>query len=274
VNNLHRELAPISAAAWDGIDAEARRTFTRHLAGRRVVEVTGPAGPELAAVGTGHRRASEPLADGVTLQVRQAQPIAELYVPFTVSREVVDDVERGAKDSDWQPVQDAARAIAFAEDRAVFDGLDSAAITGIRAASSNPALTLPAEPREYPAAVSEALAALRLAGVGGPYSLLLGADAYTAATGMADYGYPIDQHLARLVGSEVIWAPAITGGIVLSARGGDYEMQLGQDLSVGYDSHDATSVQLYFRESLTFLVYTEEAAVTLGAAPARKAAAK
>jgi uncharacterized linocin/CFP29 family protein len=175
----------------------------------------------------------------------------------------VDDVERGAQDSDWQPVKDAAKKIAFAEDRAVFDGYQAAGIAGIRASSSNPALTLPAEAREYPNAVSQAVSALRLAGVDGPYSLLLSADAYTAVSETSDHGYPIRDHLARLVDGEIIWAPAIDGAFLLSARGGDHELRLGQDLSIGYLSHDADQVELYFQESLTFLVYTTEASVTL-----------
>ena len=44
MNNLHRELAPISDAAWADLEAEARRTFTEHVAGRRAVDVLGPAG--------------------------------------------------------------------------------------------------------------------------------------------------------------------------------------------------------------------------------------
>ena len=62
---------------------------------------------------------------------------------------------------------------------------------------------------------------------------------------------------------DIIWAPAIDGAFLLSTRGGDYELHLGQDLSIGYLSHDATSVQLYFQESLTFLVQTSEAGVAL-----------
>ena len=42
MNNLHRELAPISESAWASIEEEARRTFTINLAGRRVVDVAGP----------------------------------------------------------------------------------------------------------------------------------------------------------------------------------------------------------------------------------------
>jgi uncharacterized linocin/CFP29 family protein len=263
MNNLYRELAPITDAAWASIEEEARRTFGRHVAARRVVDVKGPDGPTLAGVNTGHLGEIDPPADGVIARLRTVAPLVQLRVPFTVNRQDVDDVERGSQDSDWQPVKDAAKKIAFAEDRAVFEGYQAAGIEGVRASSSNPALTLPAVAREYPNAVSRAVSALRLAGVDGPYSLLLSADAYTAVSETSDYGYPIRDHLARVVDGEIIWAPAIDGAFLLSARGGDHELRLGQDLSIGYLSHDAEQVELYFQESLTFLVYTTEASVTL-----------
>ena len=264
MNNLHRELAPISDAAWADIEDEARRTFTRNVAARRVVDLIGPAGQTLAAVGTGHLHGLEAPAEGVLARSREVQPLVEFRVPFVVDRQAVDDVERGSKDSDWQPVKDAAKQIAFAEDRAVFDGFAAGSITGIRAASSNPALTLPADVREYPTAISQALTALRLAGVDGPYSLLLSAEAFTEVNETADHGYPIRQHIARVLGEgEIIWAPAIEGAFLLSTRGGDYELHLGQDLSIGYLSHDADTVTLYLQESLTSLVQTTEASVVL-----------
>ena len=268
MNNLHRELAPVSDAAWASIEAEARRTFEQHVAGRRVVDVTGPEGPTLASVGTGHLAEIEPPGEeaaGILAWLRSAQQLVQLRVPFTVSRLDVDNVERGALDSDWQPVKDAARQIAFAEDRAVFDGYPAAGITGVRRSTSNPVLTLPAEPREYPTVISQAVSALRLAGVSGPYCLLLSASAYTLVSETSDYGYPIRDHLARVVDGEIIWAPAIDGAFLLTGRGGDYELRLGQDLSIGYLSHDSEYVQLYFQESLTFLAYTAEASVALNA---------
>ena len=263
MNNLHRELAPISSAAWTGIEQEARRTFKRHLAGRRVVDLAGPSGTELSAVGTGHLRDLEPPAAGVISRQREAVSLVELRVPFYVSREAIDDVERGSKDSDWQPIKDAARQMAFAEDCAIFEGYAAAGIRGLRDCSSNPALPLPADPRDYPNIVSQALTALRLAGVNGPYSVLLSADAYTAVNETSDHGYPISEHLRRVVDGEIIWAPAIAGAFVVSTRGGDFELHIGQDLSIGYLTHDASTVQLYFQESITFLAYTGEAVVAL-----------
>ncbi|HEY4463653.1 MAG TPA: family 1 encapsulin nanocompartment shell protein [Streptosporangiaceae bacterium] len=265
MNNLHRELAPISDAAWASIEQEARRTFASYLAGRRVVDVQGPDGPELSAVGTGHLGDISEPGPGITARVRRAQPLVELRVPFSLGRRDIDDVERGAQDADWQPLKDAAKTLAFAEDRAVFEGYQAAGIEGIRSATSNPALTLPADAHGYPNVVSQAVASLRLAGVAGPYTLALGTDAYAAVSVTSDYGYPIREQLDRLIDGEILLAPAIDGGFLLSGRGGDYLLQLGQDTSIGYLNHDAATVELYFQESLTFLVYTSEAGVAFSA---------
>jgi uncharacterized linocin/CFP29 family protein len=268
MNNLHRELAPISAAAWDQIEEEAARTLKRYLAARRVVDVHDPAGVGFAAVGTGHLREVAAPADGIIARQREAKKLVELRVPFELDRQMIDDVERGSNDSDWQPLKDAAKGIAFAEDRAIVDGYDAAGIQGIRQGSTNPVITLPPDVRNYPDAVARALEQLRLAGVNGPYSVLLGADAYTAVEAVGDHGYPVLRHLQLLVKDAIIHAPAIAGALVLTTRGGDFDLHMGQDFSIGYLSHTDSTVRLYFQETFTFLMLTGEAAVSL--APASK----
>ncbi|WP_338821902.1 family 1 encapsulin nanocompartment shell protein [Bradyrhizobium septentrionale] len=263
MNNLHRGLAPISDAAWAQIEEEASRTLKRHLAARRVVDVDGPKGADFSAVGTGHLKKISTPGDGVEATQRDVRALVELRVPFELSRQAIDDVERGSNDSDWDPLKTAARKIAFAEDRAVFDGYAAAGIQGIRQGSSNPVLTLPASIKNYPNVVAQAVSQLRLAGVNGPYTLLLGTEPYTAIGGATDDGYPVLQHIQRLVDGKIIWAPAIEGGVLLTTRGGDFQLSIGQDLSIGYLSHSASSVQLYFQETITFLMLTSEASVVL-----------
>jgi uncharacterized linocin/CFP29 family protein len=157
MNNLHRELAPISDRAWSQIEEEATRTLKRHLAGRRVVDVLGPGGFDLSAIGTGHLAGASQLDDGTSVRLRAVQPLAELLTPFEVERQAIDDVERGAVDSDWAPVKDAAKRLAFAEDRAIFDGSAAASIRGIRAATSNPIAQLPQDARTYPDVIAQAI---------------------------------------------------------------------------------------------------------------------
>jgi uncharacterized linocin/CFP29 family protein len=263
MNNLYRDLAPITEVAWAEIELEASRTFKRHIAGRRVVEVSDPSGPVTAAVSTGHLRDVEPPTEGVVAHLRDSKPLVRLRVPFTLQRSDIDDVERGSQNSDWDPVKEAAKKLAFVEDRTIFEGYGAAGIEGIRQATSNQVLPLPQDARQMPDVISQALSELRLAGVDGPYSVLLSADAYTAVSETSDHGYPIREHLNRLVHGDIIWAPAIDGAFVLTTRGGDFDLQLGTDVSIGYLSHDADTVALYLEETLTFLVYTAEASVAL-----------
>ena len=268
MNNLHRELAPISDEAWSQIEEEAARTFKRHLAGRRVVDVEGPGGFGSSAVGTGRVRAIDPPGEGVRARQREVAPLVELRAAFTLDRGEIDDVARGAMDADWQPVKDAARQIAFAEDGAIFEGYAAAGIEGIRQGSSNPPVILPADAKDYPAVIAGAIAELRAAGVDGPYTAVLSPDVYTALSQASSHGYPVIQHVRRLLDGEIVWAPAISGAIVLSMRGGDFSLHLGQDLAIGYLSHTDTEVTLYLQESMTFQLLAGEAAVVLAASRA------
>jgi uncharacterized linocin/CFP29 family protein len=265
MNNLHRELAPISEAAWADIEEEASRTLKRYLAARHVVDVQGPGGVALPAVGTGHLRTIKTPSDGVITRQRIVNPLVELRVPFDLNREQIDDVERGADDSDWQPAKDAARLLAFAEDRAVFDGYAAGGIGGIREGTSNPVMTLPADVRDYPDAIAQALTQLRQVGVNGPYAVVLSADAYTGLSETSDHGYPVMQHIKRQLDGEIIWAPAIGGAFVLTTRGGDFGLYIGEDVSIGYLSHNDQTVRLYLEETFTFLLLTTEASVALNA---------
>jgi len=189
--------------------------------------------------------------------------VVELRVPFVLSRATIDDVERGSEDADWQPAKDAAQKLAFAEDHAIFNGYPEANIQGIRESTSNPIETLPSDVRDYPDAIAHALSQLRLVGVNGPYSVLLGADEYTALAETRDHGYPVLEHVKRIVDGNLIWAPAIEGAFVVTTRGGDFELNIGQDVSIGYLSHTDSEVLLYLQETFVFRVLTSEAAVAV-----------
>lgn len=263
MNNLHRELAPVSDAAWAQIEAETARTLKRYLAGRRAVDVLSPGGNALPGVASGHLLSIAPPAEGIIANQREVKALVELRVPFELSRQTIDDVERGSNDSNWQPAKDAARSLAFAEDRAIFDGYQAAGIQGIREDSSNPVIALPDDVRNYPDAVAQALTQLRLVGVNGPYSVVLGASEYTKLIETRDHGHPVLEHVKRMIDGNIIWAPAVSGAFVLTTRGGDFELSIGSDASIGYLSHTDAIVRLYLQETFTFRALTSEASVAL-----------
>jgi uncharacterized linocin/CFP29 family protein len=264
MNNLLREHAPISANAWKEIDDEARRTLKLLLAARRLIDFNGPLGWGASAIPTGRtKKIPETLQDGIVTRLRLSQPLIEIRIPFELSREELDSIERGASDADLDPVRNAARAAAIAEDRAIFQGYGPAGIDGIFPAAAQRSLTIPDTYEHYPDIVAEATHRLRSEGVTGPYGIALGPRCYTGLTRSTTRGYPIINHVRELLDGPIVWAPAADGAVVLSLRGGDFELTVGQDFSIGYLDHTSTSVLLYVQETFTFRVLSAEAAVPL-----------
>ncbi len=124
--------------------------------------------------------------------------------------------------------------------------------------------TLAEAGEEYPGAVAAAVEVLLASGIAGPYALALGEQEYRRATAAAEHGgYPVLEHLHQIIDGPIVWAPGVQGAVLVSQRGGDFLLDCGQDLSIGYDSHDESLVRLYLQESLSFQAATPEAAVPL-----------
>jgi uncharacterized linocin/CFP29 family protein len=263
MNDLLRELAPISTAAWQEIEAEAKRTLVSMLAARRVVDFSGPLGWNSSAVGLGRATDVPAPQPGVQARVRTVLPLVELRVPFELSRRELEAVTRGARDADLEPLRAAAREAARAEDVAVFHGYPQAGIRGIGEATADGALAISNDYTDYPTLVAAAINNLRSAGVDGPYAILLGPRCYTGLIRTTASGFPVIEHVRRLLDGPIVWAPAVDGAIVMSTRGDDFELTVGQDFSIGYLDHTADQVRLYLQESFTFRVLTPEAAIPL-----------
>jgi uncharacterized linocin/CFP29 family protein len=268
LNHLLRSLAPISDAGWAEIDDEARERLTAALAARKLVDFAGPRGWGHSASRLGRTKAldASPIDGGVRAAQRRVLPLVELRRDFELSREELRDGDRGAPDVDLESLDVAAQEIARAENVAVFHGFEEAGIVGITEASPHPPIPLADDADDYPGQVAKAVELMLRAGVGGPYGVALGPGCYTAVIEATEHGgYLVFDHLGKILGGPIIWAPGVNGAVVLSVRGGDFLFDSGQDLSVGYESHDADAVRLYLEESFSFRVATAEAAVALTA---------
>lgn len=264
MSHLRRDLAPIFEKAWKEIEDEANGSLTNYLAGRRLVEFHGPLGWTTSCVSTGRIDRIEPPSHGVAAAVRNVRPMVELRAGFTLDRNEIDAIDRGATDPDLDPLVDAARHIAIAEDKLIFEGASAFNITGMAAGSEHDPVEIQGDYADFPTLVAHAVATLRQAGVDGPYGLALGPRCYTGVTETTERGgYPVLEHLKLITGGPVVWAPGMDGSLVLSMRGGDFRLTVGQDFSIGYRSHDADTVTLYLEESVTFSNDSPEAAIAM-----------
>jgi len=264
VNHLLRSHAPIGEAAWTALDREGRDRLVPALAGRKLVDFSGPHGWEHSSIGIGRTAPIEAPGERLAARRRMVQPLVELRADFVVSREELLDIERGALDVDLAGLDEAAQRLARAENAAVFHGWTDAGIVGITEASAFRAISLGSDHAHYPGKVARAVETLRGAGVAGPYGLALGPDGYTGVVEATEHGgLLVFDHLRQILGGPIVWAPGVLGAVVVSLRGGDYLFESGEDLSIGYSHHDAENVHLYVEESFTFRVASSDAAVVL-----------
>jgi len=264
MNHLLRERAPITEAGWAAIDGEARRTLTEVLAGRRLLDVSEPRGWGHGAESTGRTRHLGVVVSDVDARVREVNPMVELKAPFSVARAELEAIERGACDADLDAVRLAARDAAVAEDTCIFHGFPPAGIVGIVDATPMDPVVVDEDYDRYPSFVAGAVSHLKVGGVGGPYAIALGPRCFTGVMEHSEMGgYPVLEHLRLILGGPVVFAPGIDGAVVASLRGGDAEIVIGQDFSIGYSDHDSETVRLYLQESVALNLCSPEAFVHL-----------
>jgi uncharacterized linocin/CFP29 family protein len=265
MDHLLQSKAPISSVGWEAIEAEAKSRLTTYLAARKLVDFEGPHGWSYSATNLGRvTKISKAPCDGVTARQRRVLPLVELRAPFTVTRSELDDVDRGADDADLDNLDQATHQIALAENIAVFHGYKASGLQGITETSSHDPITFDGEFEHFPTTVAKAVDVLRQSGIDGPYGLAIGPAGYTGVIETTEHGgLLLLDHLRQILGGPVVWAPGVDGGVVLSLRGGDFVLDCGEDLSIGYLDHDAESVRLYLEESFSFHVAEPDAAVAL-----------
>jgi uncharacterized linocin/CFP29 family protein len=259
---LRRHHAPFSSASWSAIDDQAREVLSGNLSARKVVDVAGPFGWQHAAVNLGRLQPGRVDAgDGVFYGIRKVLPLVEVRVPFELDLWELDDIVRGALDPDLDPLIDAARKLAAFEERAIYYGFEPGGIIGMADASQHDTVALFADPGSWPEAIAQAIVALKSAGELAPYTFIAGRTVFQALEREAGQ-YPLRKQIESLIGGPIVLAPNIDGAFLLpTASEGDFELTLGQDISVGFDQQIGQRILLYLTESFTFRVLEPQAVV-------------
>lgn len=264
MDHLLRQKAPISDAGWFEIEHEATRTLRHYLAGRKLIDYSGDNDWTRSATPLGRVRPVTSPDASVELNARVVAPLTEVRVQFDISRSELEALDRGATDFDTSPVVAAARAAAGAEDQAVFGGNSDLGTSGLASAAGASPIRFDASFHDFQDAVAKAIDGLQEDGIAGPYGIAMGPKVWTGVMESSESGgYPLIKHLRLMLDGPVVWAPSLDGAVIVSQRGGDFEISGGQDWSVGYLNHDEENVTLYLEESFAVIVNTPEAAVVL-----------
>lgn len=261
---LRRELAPLTRDAWVEIDDTAKRVLKSQLSARTVVDVDGPHGWTHGGVNLGRLKISkEDAPGGVPWGIRELLPLIEVRVPFTLEQLEVDNISRGCQDADLESLEQTARNVALFEETAIYAGFAAGHVAGMIQLSAHKAERLTGGAKHYAQAVAGGVEKIQAAGIAGPYALVLGSGPYHALMQSSEGGYPPRRIIRDMLAGPILWSPALDGGVLLSTRGGDFELTIGQDLSIGYASHSGARVELFLTESFAFRVLEPAAVVEL-----------
>ncbi len=250
---LRKSLAPITEAAWEEINDTALEVLTSVLSARKFVDVKGPKGWSYAALSKGRIDVPANQKGKVKYGVHQVLPMVEARIPFELNIWEMDNVVRGAEDIDLDAMEDAAREIAKFEEKAIYEGFKPGNIEGLKSCKEYNTPAFPENGEDIIGAVADVLSQFKANSIEGPYSLILSQEKWQKVNSYVR-GYPLRKQLENLLGGSIIMAPNIDGAFIVTERGGDLKMVIGQDISIGYESHNSKTVQLYFTESFTFQI--------------------
>lgn len=261
MNILKKSIAPITDKAWEEISDRTNEILKTYLTGRKFVDIDGPNGLEMGGVSTGRLIIPDSQSDnGINYGIREILPFVEIRKPFELDLWELDNIERGAKDVDLSPLEDAVKEVAFFEEKLIYEGFDPIKIKGLQPSAEGDPVAIPDNTDAFLKELGRQVLHLSQNGVEGPYSLIINADEWLNLIHLSE-GYPITMQLKEILGGEVIVNQSNKSSFLVSERGGDYQLIQGQDITLGYDSHDTEKVKLYLTASFTFRVLSPEAIV-------------
>ena len=259
MNILKKTIAPLTDVAWKEISDETDRFLKIYLTGRKFVDINGPNGLEMGGLSTGRLvMPGKNNKNGVNYGIREFIPLIEIRKPFELDLWELDNIDRGAEDVDLDPLEEAVKQVAQFEEQVIYDGFEKANIKGFEKSAEKPGVDLPSDPEKFLDIISGEIISLQKDGVQGPYSLVLDETAWKNMNKLTR-GYPVRNQLKELIGGKILINHFNNKSFLVSEQGGDYELAIGQDITLGYDGHTTEKVKLYLTESITFRVISPEA---------------
>ncbi|MCC5910167.1 MAG: bacteriocin family protein [Clostridiaceae bacterium] len=249
---LKRELAPLTSEVWEEIDAKAGQVLKANLSARKAVKVVGPKGWDHTVVAEG--RLDLLNEDGnVKSGIYKAKPLVEARINFTLNRWEMDNIVRGAKDIDLDALEDAVRELAYFEEKSIYEGFEKGGIVGLKEASENESIPFGIEGTAIMDSISKGLILLREAYADKPFTLIVGKEAWRRLN-MEIQGTPLINRIEALMDGTILYSPVVEDAFLIPYDHDDLELTIGQDFSIGYETHDEKTVRLFITESFTFRV--------------------
>ncbi len=250
---LKRELAPLSAEAWEEIDGRAVDVLKTHLSGRKVVRVVGPNGWASNVVNEGRLTVLDREEGAVQTGIYEVRPLVETRIQFELDRWEMDNITRGASDANLDALDESMKSMALFEEQALYYGYDKGGISGLLPSAGHDPLPFGREDKGIMESLSRAIVMMQGAFQEGPFTLVVGDECWKRLHDQCT-GYPLWKRAEEIIGGEIVYSQALNSAVLIPHDHDDLELTIGGDFSIGYVSHDAKKVRLFAAESFFFRV--------------------
>ena len=249
---LKKSAAPLSDEQWEQIDGRAKIILTSLLSGRRVAGVVGPYGRMTGAINEGRLAIHDD--DGLKYGVAIVKPFVETRIDFTMSKWELDSIDRGAMDTNWDPLDAAVRRAALFEEKVLYYGLPDAGIVGLLDSTAHPVLEFGNTPEEVLKSISKAILLIKDSYGKTPYSLVVGEEKWMQINSFEGF-YSFSEKVSELLPGGVYVSKAMKDEAVMVPYDDDnIEFDIGEDFGIGYQDDDDKNIKLFVTERFTFRV--------------------
>jgi uncharacterized linocin/CFP29 family protein len=267
---LPREDAPFGDKLWEMIEGTVIGAARSQLAGRRVLDITGPYGLGLRALDEAERATETTATEGeseAAITAAPTIPVPMLQAEFSLPIRDVAAVEEHGTPIRLGAAASAAIACARLEDQLVFDGDDALEISGLLTADGAASVGV-GDWTKVGRAVEDLIAAvnaLDAAGFPGPYAAAIAPVLYNALYLRYPQGNMTQlDHARQLITAGLVKAPVLeSGGVVLASGRQFATIVIGQDMAVGFVGPAGPRYEFVVVESLCPRILVPEAICVL-----------
>ncbi|ERJ12501.1 family 1 encapsulin nanocompartment shell protein [Haloplasma contractile] len=247
---LKRNVAPLNSEQWNEIDSRAKDVLNTYLSARRVLHVDGPKGWNYTVVEEGRLNEVKEYNNDTRYGLYKVKPLVETRVEFDLDRWEIDNLIRGAKDVNLEPLEEAVKEIALFEENALYNGIEGAGINGLINDSENQVIEFGKDGSSIMDAITDGILRLKKNYVDTPYTLIVGDKAMKLINQKIE-GVPLKDRIENLTGTDIVYSHVVDGALLVPYDHEDLEMTIGKDLSIGFQSSDVKTVRLFITESFT-----------------------
>ncbi len=248
-----RNLAPIPQEAWDEINARAEDVINSFLTTRKSLKVDGPHGFSKTSISSGRLNlVDQKISKNVSIGLYDVKPLIETRIHFNLSRWELDNILRGTKDINLEPLEKAAQELALFEENVIYNGSKEAGIKGLITEAGH-RFELEDSSQVILDKVAEAVCVLKESYVGMPFNLIVSGKLYKALNKI--HGSKLLGDLVKkIIGGEIYVSKAIEGGLLIPVNHDDIEFTVGQEYTIGYENNDVKEVTFFIMNSYTLRV--------------------